>query len=128
MYGFPIHFSGDMVMRRSTLTSLALGAALAASTQNAAAALTSEQLIHAGFLCSNAGPHNWVHCLNGQTLGGGRRIQVLVFTVDGSIFLGTELLIHESSYNGQPCPQDGLTEWEPVTGIPYVACHHFATN
>jgi len=115
-------------MRHRTLTLLVLAATLIASAHNAAAALTSEQLIRAGFLCNNAGPHDWVHCLNGQILGGGRRIQVLVFTVDGSIFLGTEMLIHASAYHGQPCPQDGLTEWEPVPGIPYVACHHFATD
>ena len=115
-------------MKRGRIMDLAAGMALVAMANNAMADLTSEQLIQAGFLCDNAGPHDWVHCLNGQTLGGGRRIQVLVFTVDGSILLGTEQLIHEDNYHGQPCPQDGLTEWEPVPGIPYVACHHFATD
>ena len=115
-------------MRRGILIILATAATLVATANNAVAALTSEQLVLAGFLCDNAGPHDWVHCLNGQTLGRGKRVQVLVFTVDGSIFLGTELLIREDSYHGQPCPQDGKPVWDPVPGIPYVACHHFATD
>lgn len=106
-----------------------MSAGLLTMTPAAAAQLTSAQLVQAGFLCIVAGPHDWIHCLNSQLLAkGGPAIQVVVFSGDGSIFLGTEQLLREDKYAGQPCPQDDQPMWEPVDGIPYVACHHFGTH
>ena len=116
-------------LRKMILIALSAGTLLLASAGSAVAALTAEQLVSAGFLCQVAGPHDWVHCFNGQLIGRGRApIPVMVFSGDGSLFLGTEHLIHENVYAGQPCPQDGLDQWEYVGVIPYYACHHFATD
>ncbi len=87
----------------------------------------ADQLMKAGWGCMNAGPSNWLHCF---APGGGsdRTLQVKVFGEEGDPFLGTELLIHEDVYNGQPCPQDNHETYEPVEGTPYLACHHFETG
>jgi hypothetical protein len=94
------------------------------------------QLSQAGWACMNAGPHNWVHCFPPGAGASPATMSVRVFdTQDVSAteaeFLGTELLIHVDLYHGQPCPQNGLSEYEdlrPETGLPYYACHHFETE
>jgi hypothetical protein len=91
------------------------------------------RLAEHGWLCLSTGPHSWVHCFPPSTsLGEDVGVAVLVFDstdagVDGNP-LGTELLIHEDIFHGQPCPQDAGGEYEPVEGLPYLACHHFATE
>lgn len=88
---------------------------------------SASQLENAGWDCMNAGPSNFMHCF---APGGGseQTVQVKVFEEAGSPYLGTELLIHEDLYNGQPCPQDHLATYDPVPDTPYVACHHFETG
>lgn len=88
---------------------------------------SADQLVNAGWFCFNAGPSNWTHCF---APGGGspQTVQVKVFGETGSPFLGTELLILQDIYGGQPCPQDELATYEPVAGTPYMACHHFETG
>jgi len=91
--------------------------------------LTADQLEKAGFDCFPAGPSNWIHCMDLDKLVGGKKsVPVKVFSVDGSEFLGTELLLHEDVYAGQPCPTDELNLWEVLEGTPYFACHHFLTG
>lgn len=91
--------------------------------------LTSDQLIKAGFDCFPAGPSNWTHCMDLDKLVAGKRsVPVKVFSEDGSEYLGTELLLHQDIYAGQPCPQDELNLWDPLEGTPYMACHHFLTG
>lgn len=102
------------------------GAVLCAVSGYALAGNNAEKLNRAGFVCFNAGPSNWVHCWRAKDFSD-RAIAVKVFSEDGSEFLGTELLIHQDVYNGQPCPQDG-GDWELQSGIPYFACHHFHTG
>ncbi len=85
----------------------------------------------AGWNCFNAGPNNWMHCNppktgNPDTIV--KTIQVKVFGEDGHPFLGTEILVHESIYNGQPCMTDGGGPYHFLGFIPYYACHHFATH
>lgn len=92
-----------------------------------AGGLTAEQLTRAGYDCFPAGPSNWMHCLLGRKLGQ-QVIPVKVFSVDGNEFLGTEHLLREDIYAGQPCPQDGLDSWDPLAVPGYFACHHFATG
>jgi hypothetical protein len=92
-----------------------------------AGGLTSDQLVAAGYDCFPAGPNDWTHCLLGRKFGQ-RAIPVKVFSVDGSEFLGTEQLLRDDIYAGQPCPQDGLGQWDSQ-GVPgYFACHHFETG
>lgn len=79
-----------------------------------------------GWSCFPAGPFNWVHCVNPADTDFDRvAISVKVFDDETGDFLGTEQLIHELVYHGQPCPQDGLEEYEIVEDTPYMACHHF---
>lgn len=94
----------------------------------ALAGFSAEKLAQAGYFCTNAGPSNWMHCFKLEHLGN-PAIPVKVFSEDGSAFLGTEQLMHESVYVDKPCPQDGLSEWEPNADLPgYFACHHFHTE
>jgi hypothetical protein len=99
------------------------------------------QLGQAGWSCMVAGPHGWVHCFAPAAGASPATITVMVFNIgdpnaSNAEFLGTELLIHESLYNGQPCPQlDGpggeSQPYEylfPEVGLPYYACHHFETD
>lgn len=90
---------------------------------------TADQLENAGFDCFPAGPTDWIHCMDVDKLASGKKsVPVKVFSVDGQEFLGTELLLHEDVYAGQPCPTDELNLWEPLEGTPYWACHHFLTG
>lgn len=45
-------------------------------------------------------------------------------TAEQAPFLGTEILIREGLYHGQPCPQEGLEEYELLPNG-YYACHHY---
>lgn len=55
-------------------------------------------------------------------------VQLRVFNPDGT-FAGTESLIRADLYGGQPCPQDGLSEWGLLDlPVDYRACHHFETG
>ncbi len=84
---------------------------------------TASQLENAGYNCFEAGPHDWIHCMKKDPADGPSTIPVKVFSVDGSEFLKTELLMRADLYNGQPCPQEGGGEYDD-TGFGYFACHH----
>jgi hypothetical protein len=103
--------------------------AILTSTASAADAHTAGQLSRAGWDCFPAGPYGWIHCLDiDRIVRGSPSVPVKVFSVDGSDFLGTELLLHEDVYAGQSCPQDALDLWGPSADAPgYFACHHFLT-
>jgi hypothetical protein len=89
---------------------------------------TAEQMERAGYDCFEAGPNDWIHCMDLDKLENANPVvPVNVFSVDGSEFLGTELLLHEDTYAAQPCPQDDLNLWGD-TGFGYFACHHFSTG
>ena len=89
--------------------------------------LAANQLSAAGYYCFPAGPNLWIHCLLERKLGK-RVVPVKVFSVDGSEFLGTEQLLRDDVYAGQPCPQDGLAQWDSLAVPGYYACHHFDTG
>ena len=114
---------------RRTISVALLLLSVALSQAVAANGYTAEKATRAGQDCFPAGPEAWIHCMHLDKLVNGRRsVPVLVFSVDGSQFLGTELLLHEDVYAGQPCPQDDLELWGPLAGTPYMACHHFLTT
>ena len=120
-----------MKVRRITTLMVSLAViGLFASGANAGG-LTSNQLSEAGFDCFNAGPitTNWIHCLNLQQFDK-PAVRVLVFTEDGSEFLGTEQLLRKDIYDRgrPPCPQDGLGSWDSESVEGYFACHHFETG
>ena len=116
-------------MKNISLVILAIAmAAILLSPVNAQSrGLTADQLVAAGYLCFEAGPNDWIHCLLERKLGK-RVIPVKVFSIDGSEFLGTEQLLREDTYAGQPCPQDGLAQWDALAVPGYYACHHFDTG
>ena len=86
------------------------------------------------WLCFPAGPDSNIHCIPPGKAGlmdQGKlppSLQTQVFHHDTNDFLGTEMLLREDIYNGQPCPQDHLEEWELLDDIPYYACHHYDTG
>lgn len=94
---------------------------------SAIAGNNAEKKAKAGFACFNAGPSNWTHCWRAKDFSE-PAIPVSVYSEDGSEFLGTELLIRQDLYHGQPCPQDGGEEWELNESLGYYACHHFETG
>lgn len=125
----------SMKLKGLILVILVLGALLGTGVVGAAGE-NPAQLSKAGWTCFNAGPHTWVHCIP-PGAGNSPAIMIVkvfdttdVTSIDAD-YLGTELLIHADLYNGQPCPQNHLEEYEdlfPVTGAPYYACHHFDTD
>ncbi len=89
----------------------------------------------AGWLCMPAGPNNWVHCFPPGAFSSSASISVQVFetsdvTSTDAAFHGTEILIRDDLYAGQPCITEGGGEYEFLpsiaTGLPfdYRACHH----
>jgi len=98
---------------------------LIASGGSAQAEVTAGQLAKAGYFCFNDGPSNWTHCVLERHFGN-PVIPVKVLSEDESHLLGTEQLLREDIYSGQPCPQDGLDFWDFLgEEFPYFACHHF---
>jgi hypothetical protein len=95
----------------------------------------ADQLSNAGWFCVNAGPHNWTHCFTPGFDPTSESLNVKVFSEDGDTFLGTELLIRDDIYKGQPCIQDGGGAYDLLPAAPdgpfpvaYRACHHFDTS
>ncbi len=96
------------------------------------------QLTRAGWFCVDI-PGLGVHCFGPGAFRSSASVPVKVFQTDDPTstdapFLGTEQLIRDDLYAGQPCPQDGGGEWHllPATpdGFPvdYRACHHYDTS
>ena len=101
--------------------------AFSLSAGPAFAGVTAEKLIKAGYTCFPTGPHDWIHCMRVEKFGY-PSVPVKVFDEAGVEFLGTELLLRYDIYDGQPCPQDDLEEWDFLEQPPYYACHHFKTG
>ncbi len=100
---------------------------LGLSAGNVVAGNNAEKKANAGFDCFEGPPPNlWTHCWRVKDFSE-PAIAVKVYSEDGAEFLGTELLIREDLYGGQPCPQDG-GEWAHIEGLGYYACHHFHTG
>lgn len=116
------------VFKATTLLMSALAFITASGTT--LAGNTAEKMERAGYQCFNDGPSNWTHCWREEKIGN-PVIPIKVFSVDGSEFLGTELLLRDDIYKGQSCPQDGLEFWSFLDfggGLGYYACHHFHTG
>ncbi len=119
-----------MSRRLGTLAGLGVAVGLAIGGPADARGPGNTHLAAQGWTCVTAGPNGWVHCFPPGFDRSDRSITVRVFdstdtTVDGTL-LGTELLIHDEVFAGQPCPQDGGA-YEPLAGTPFWACHRFAT-
>lgn len=118
-------------MKIAKLTTIIVSMAatmLLASGANARNGHTAQQLERAGYSCFNDGPSNFKHCWLERHIGN-PVIPIKVFSPDGSEFLGTEQLLREDIYAGQPCPQDGIDFWDFLgDAFPYFACHHFHTG
>jgi len=128
-------------MKNRTLT-LALAAACSTLVLASAALAGGNgpaQLGRAGWLCVNAGPDNYVHCFPPGAFKATETLTVRVFETtdtqaEDAHFLGTELLIRDDIYAGQPCVQNDEEEYDflpaSATGLPadYRACHHYATG
>ncbi len=122
-------------VRRMLATAAAAAMLLALSTGPAAAAGPDpDRLEQAGWFCfGHEAPA--FHCVpDGEALlSGAPASTVLSWDGETGEFWGTELLIHEDLYNGQPCPQDEV-DGEPGeyihvselgSPLPYYVCHHF---
>jgi hypothetical protein len=124
--------------RSWTIAAILLIAASFASSETLARGSSPAQLARAGWTCINAGPDDFVHCFPPGAFKSDETLAVRVFETtdvdaEDAHFLGTELLIRDDVYQGQPCPQNG-EEYEllpaSVTGLQadYRACHHYSTS
>lgn len=109
------------------MISVALAISLSGVSDNASADNTADKLADAGFFCVNAGPSNWLHCLQLRHFGN-PSVPVKVYSEDGVEFKGTELLLRPDIYAGQPCRQDDGEVWDYNEDLDYMACHHFHTG
>ena len=96
--------------------------------------LSPAKLNQAGWDCVNIEPLG-VHCFSPGSGASSASISVLVFdTADDDAthapFLGAEILIRTDLYHGQPCPTNGMDEYEDLSGLglPYFACHFYDTS
>ncbi len=122
-------------MKRLLVVLAAAVAALAMNVAPAAAGPDPDRLEQAGWFCFSHVPEA-VHCLpDGEAVQSGEAntSTILTWGTGTGEFWGTELLVHEDTYKGQPCPQDEV-DGEPTTYIhlsdlglplPYFVCHHF---
>jgi hypothetical protein len=109
------------ILVMSVLTALFVGLlAGPASARN----VNQAQLERAGWDCALVGDEP--HCvppnagLVERIVRSDAAIPVMVFSGEGD-FRGTELLLREDLYAGQPCPRDMVLELP----FGYVACHHY---
>lgn len=116
---------------RRTFIALLIAAAVAsvAATTGSSGGHTADQLINAGWECLTP-PNDNVHCTQSLSALGAsqQRVTFSVFDVATGEFLGTEMLVHEDSFKGEPCPTDPpgqFTYLQPILGIPYYACHRY---
>ena len=113
-----------------TIVIISLAAAmLFASGASAQAGHTEAQLSNA-YTCFTDGPSAFRHCWIASKVGN-PVIPVKVFSPDGMTYLGTEQLLRDDIYAGQPCTQDGIDLWDFLDfggGLGYFACHHFFTG
>jgi hypothetical protein len=102
----------------------------------AARGVSPATLGNAGWFCFPV-PGLGVHCVkDAEGLFSGESDAVSVMIFEGTDpasrnaeFLGTELLIHDHLFAGQPCPQDGGAYFDlSGEGLPYFACHHYDTG
>ena len=110
-------------------TLIAAAAAAFATVAFSADGHTQAQLEKAGWECVTP-PNDNVHCTQSlAALGTAHRVTFRVFDVDTGAYLGTEMLIHEDVFNGEPCPTDPpsrqYTYLGPILNLPYYACHRY---
>ena len=118
---------GAVLLMAAAMTS---GAGVAEAHGNSPA-----KRVNAGWNCINIEPLG-VHCFPPGSGASSASIPVQVFDTDNPLatnvtFLGTEILIRADLYHGQPCPQEGLDEYEgpiPVGPDDYFACHRYDTS
>lgn len=115
----------------ATVTALLLLGLLAGAA--GAQGVSPDRLTDAGWDCFLI-PELGIHCTEdasslepGPDFGTDDAVPVLVFDVADEEFLGTELLLHDRVFDGQPCPQDGGS-YAAVAGGTYWACHHYDTH
>ena len=86
----------------------------------------SPQILIIGYYhCAPPGKPSVLDMINGDTSA--PSIVLRVFNNDAVRSLaGTEQLLRNDLYRGQPCKQDGLQEWGELP-FGYRACHHFDT-
>ncbi len=106
----------------------ALAVPMAATSKSGG--LSPKQLSDHGWTCFNV-PGLGVHCVApGQEFPPtGPTAQILYFfnttdtTSDVPDFTGTETLLRNDKYHGQPCPTAASGEYNFLAGLGYWACH-----
>ena len=125
-------------MRRLMIITAALVAMVAVPTVYSTAEGSSPgQHEDAGWTCIVPLPGDNIHCappggLDRVVSGEAETMVFKVFDVNDETFIGTELIVREDIFKGQPCPTDPpsrqYTDLEPLLGLPYFACHRYDSS
>lgn len=120
-------------MRFLIAATVAVSLALAGSAVVGAQGNNPAHRNDTGWSCFNV-PGLGVHCQSPGAEASSATLPLLVYATDDpdsatAPFHATELLLRADLYHGQPCPSDGLDEYDPIDfdmdGNPdYYACHH----
>ena len=112
---------GIVVASAFAITAAGSSSATMAQAQAAGWDCNPQVLIVGYFHCAPPGKPSVLDMIQGKT--DTPSIVLRVFYPSGE-FAGTEHLIRADLYQGQPCPQDNLSEWD-LLPFGYRACHHF---
>lgn len=123
-------------MRRAIIIAALLGAAATVAPVPASAGgVGPAQLTSAGWDCPVvlgaihcAPPGGLARVLSGEA----ETMAFLVFQTSDGEFLGTELIVRDDLFSGQPCPTDPpsgeYTHLLPLLGLDYWACHRYDSS
>lgn len=112
----------------------AVAAAVGAATAFSGGGPTSSQLANADWTCFVPVTGDNLHCAPpgglGRVLSGeAETMTFLVFREPDGLFLGTELIVRDDVFAGQPCPTDPpsreYTDLKPILELDYWACHRY---
>ena len=111
-------------------TLIAATIAAVATTVASSGGHTADQLREAGWECVIPTAGDNLHGTKAiEELGTAERLTFHVFSAATGAYLGTEIVVHERVFTGQPCPTDPpsrqYTDLMPILGIPYYACHRY---
>ena len=120
-----------MTKRRLIIMLAVVAMAMAVMAPASAKGPSNERLDDsAKWNCVIAGPSDYVHCFAPGSFKGQTAMVKVFDSTDvevGGNFLGTELLISEDVYSGQPCASDNGEAYHDL-GNGYYACHHYGAS
>ena len=126
-----------MLNRLMIVLALLTAAVAFPAIQGAAEGSSPGQLEDAGWTCIVPVPGDNIHCappggLDRVVAHEAELMTFKVFDAGDESYIGTEQIIREDLFHGQPCPTDPpsrqYTDLEPILGLRYFACHRYDSS